>query len=56
MAKTAAEILIERFLKDVEETGTLPWLRPYNCYNAFNWVTQRPYRGFNRIILPFGEN
>lgn len=53
--KTAGEIFIEAFLRDVEEKGTLPWQRPYQVYNAFNWVSEKPYRGVNRIFLPFGE-
>lgn len=53
--KTAAEVLIERFLKDAEERGTMPWQRPYERYNAFNYFTKRPYRGFNRLMLPYGE-
>lgn len=53
--KTASEILIERFLKDVEEKESMPWERPYQCYNAFNYFSMQPYRGFNRLILPFGE-
>lgn len=55
MARQVSEILIEKFLKDVEEKGTMPWQRPYERYNAFNWVSKQPYRGFNRILLPFGE-
>ena len=53
--KTAADVLIQRFLQDVEELGTMPWQRPYETFNAFNWLTKKPYRGFNRLILPFGE-
>lgn len=53
--KTAVDILIEAFLKDVDERGTMPWQRPYERYNAFNWYTKKVYRGFNRLLLPFGE-
>ena len=53
--KTATQVVIERFLKDVDEVGTMPWQRPYERYNAFNYFTKRPYRGFNRLVLPFGE-
>lgn len=53
--KSVANILIERFLKDVDEKGSLPWQRPYECYNAFNYFSKQPYRGFNRLLLPFGE-
>lgn len=53
--KTAGEIVIETFLKEVEESNEIPWVRPYNMYSAFNWYTKTQYRGFNRLILPFGE-
>lgn len=53
--KTVADILIERFLKDVDEKGTMPWQRPYECYNSFNYFSKTAYRGFNRLLLPFGE-
>jgi len=55
MSRTVTDILIDRFLKDVEEKESMPWQRPYECYNAFNYFTLNPYHGFNRIMLPFGE-
>lgn len=55
MGKTATEILIERFLKEVDEREQMPWQRPYEMFNAFNYFSLEPYRGFNRIMLPFGE-
>ena len=55
MAKSASEVLIERFLKEVDEKESMPWQRPYECYNAFNYFSLQPYRGFNRVFLPFGE-
>lgn len=55
MGKTAAQVVIEKFLKDVDETGQMPWQRPYERYNAFNYFSLQPYRGINRLILPFGE-
>lgn len=53
--KTAAEVLIEKFLAIVDSTGKMPWQCPYKKYNAFNWVTLSTYRGFNRLMLDFGE-
>lgn len=53
--KSVADIIIDRFLKDVEEKETMPWQRPYERYNAFNYFTMKPYRGINRLMLPFGE-
>lgn len=53
--KTVAEIMIEQFLKDVDEKESMPWQRPYERYNSINYITGRTYRGINRLILPFGE-
>lgn len=53
--KTVTEIVIERFLKDVDEKGEMPWQAPYKKYSAFNWVSLKQYRGINRLLLPSGE-
>ena len=53
--KTAAQIIIESFLKDVDEKGTMPWQRPYERYDSFNYFSKKAYRGINRLILPAGE-
>lgn len=53
--KTAASIVIERFLKEVDKRGYMPWQKPYTCYNSFNYFTMQPYRGINRIMLEYGE-
>lgn len=53
--RTAVDVVISKFLKDVEEKETMPWQRPYERYNAFNYFTKQAYRGINRLILPFGE-
>ena len=55
MGKSASDILIERFLKDVDETNSLPWQRPYKCYNSVNYFSRKAYRGFNRLLLPSGQ-
>lgn len=52
---SVVDIIIENFLKDVEEKGTMPWQRPYEVYNSFNYFSEKPYRGINRLLLPFGE-
>ncbi len=53
--KTVAQIVIENFLKDVDEKGSMPWQRPYRRHNAFNYFTKQEYRGINRLILDGGE-
>lgn len=53
--KTVAQIIIDSFLKDVDEKGTMPWQRPYERYDSFNYFSKKAYRGINRLILPGGE-
>lgn len=53
--KTVAQIIIENFLKDVDDRGTMPWQRPYERYESFNYFSKKAYRGINRLILPGGE-
>lgn len=53
--KTVADIVIDSFLKRVSEEGQLPWQNPHTFGVSINWVTQKMYRGINRIILPNGE-
>lgn len=55
MKKTVTDIVLERLLKDVEESEKMPWQKPYSQYNSFNYFTMNTYRGINRLILPFGE-
>lgn len=55
LSESAVDVIISTFLQDVDEKGTMPWQRPYERYNAFNWYSLTPYRGFNRLFLPFGE-
>lgn len=52
---TAVDILIDRMLEEVDRTGLMPWQRPYELYDPFNFISMTPYNGFNRLILPFGE-
>ncbi|WP_160037206.1 ArdC family protein [Paenibacillus sp. An7] len=35
--------------------GVVPWRRPWVVSGAVNWITQRPYRGINTLLLPPGE-
>lgn len=55
MGMSASEVLVSKFLQDVEEKGSFSWQRPYEVMMPFNWLTMKPYRGFNRILLPMGE-
>lgn len=49
------EIFMERLLSDIENSGILPWERPFNSIYSFNYFTMHEYTGINRWILPPGE-
>ncbi|MHA7584744.1 antirestriction protein [Chryseobacterium mucoviscidosis] len=52
--KTVYEIVTERILQ-LLAAGVVPWRRPWVVNGAVNWLTQRPYRGINTLLLPPGE-
>lgn len=53
--KRAIDVVIDSFLRRVQETGEMPWQNPHTFGVSINWVSKRMYRGVNRIILPNGE-
>lgn len=55
MIMSVSDIIIGRFLEDVDKNNMMPWQRPYERYNSFNYFTMAQYRGINRLLLPFGE-
>lgn len=48
-------ILLNRIIEKAQTSGRLPWERPWECFNAMNWVTMKEYRGINRFLLKGGE-
>lgn len=50
------EYVQERIIKALEEAikegGTAPWKKPWKGYGFVNYVTRKPYRGINLILLP----
>lgn len=48
------EIVTEKIIEKLEE-GVIPWRKPWTNANAVNWVTQKPYRGINTMLLEPGE-
>ncbi len=49
------EIVIEKILDEMEK-GIIPWARPFQgSRKPVNWVSQKAYRGINRLLLPPGE-
>jgi len=52
--KTVYEIVTEQIIEKLKQ-GEIPWRKPWNSYPAVNWVTQKPYRGINQLLLEPGE-
>ncbi len=52
--KSVYEIITERIMEKLHQ-GEIPWRKPWNSYPAVNWVTQKPYRGINQLLLEPGE-
>lgn len=48
------EIVTQKIIEKLEE-GVIPWRKPWTNANAVNWVTQKPYRGINTMLLEPGE-
>ena len=52
--QTIYEMVTNRIIEKLEE-GTIPWRKPWHNGGAVNWVTQKPYRGINVMLLEPGE-
>lgn len=48
------EMVTNRIIEELEK-GVIPWRMPWVNSSAVNWVTQKPYRGINSMLLPPGE-
>lgn len=49
------ELVTKRVIEEMEK-GIIPWARPFQgSSKPVNWVSQRSYRGINRLLLPPGE-
>lgn len=48
------ELVTNRIIEELEK-GVVPWKKPFLNSNAVNWVTQKPYRGINTMLVPEGE-
>lgn len=49
------EIVTQKVLEKLEK-GVIPWRKPWvNRGQAVNWLTQKPYRGINTMLLDPGE-
>ncbi|KOP81355.1 ArdC family protein [Cytobacillus solani] len=48
------EIVTQKIIEKLE-AGVIPWRKPWINVNAVNWLTQKPYRGINTMLLEPGE-
>lgn len=48
------KVITDKIIKKLEK-GTVPWRKPFQSAEAVNWVTQKPYRGINALLLDGGE-
>lgn len=56
MTVNVNELVTNRILELLKE-GTIPWKSPWisrGSHISVNWKTQKPYRGINQMLLPFG--
>lgn len=51
---TAAQIVTNEIIKRLE-SGVIPWNKPWSGGEAINYITGKPYRGINRLLLDGGE-
>lgn len=47
-------MVTEKIIEKLEQ-GVIPWRKPWRNASAVNWVTQKPYRGINTMLLDGGE-
>jgi len=48
------EIITNKIIAELEK-GVIPWRKPWINNGSVNWVTQKPYRGINSMLLEAGE-
>lgn len=47
--------MVTKQITDQLEKGVIPWRKPWNnAGTSVNWVTQKPYRGINTLLLQDG--
>lgn len=54
MAKISVhEMVTQRIIEQLEK-GVIPWRKPWVGNSAMNYITRKPYRGINPMLLPEG--
>lgn len=54
MGKSVYEIVTNKIIEKLEK-GVVPWRKPWVNGTAVNWMTEKPYRGVNTLLLDAGE-
>ena len=54
MAIDIYKIVTDRILAQLEK-GVVPWRRPWQGSEPINYITRKPYRGINLLLLDGGE-
>ena len=55
MAKSTFDIyqaVTDRIIQQLEK-GSIPWRKPWRGIPAINYISRKPYRGVNPLLLPF---
>lgn len=53
MKTSVYEMVTNRILEQLEK-GVIPWRKTWRGSEPRNFVTQKPYRGINTLLLPYG--
>ncbi|WP_434576881.1 ArdC-like ssDNA-binding domain-containing protein [Thermoanaerobacterium thermosaccharolyticum] len=48
------QYVTERIIQKMEQ-GEIPWKKGWNSIPALNYVTRKPYKGINKLLLDGGE-
>ena len=51
---SVSEIVTEKIIEQLSK-GVIPWVKPWASARAINYVTRKPYRGVNIMLLDAGE-
>ncbi|MEK5367996.1 zincin-like metallopeptidase domain-containing protein [Bacillus sp. FSL R5-0654] len=54
MSKKIYAMITNQIIQKLEQ-GTIPWRNPFTNGFPVNWLTQKPYRGINLLLLESGE-
>ena len=53
MSINVYELVTNRIIEQLEK-GVIPWQRKWTGSEPINYITRKPYRGINTLLLPYG--